>query len=352
MCERLGETPQLFPVLWGLARIYDHRDLSMGREMGEQLLALAERVQDPALLLEAHHERWANAFSLGEFATVLTHTERGGELYNPEEHRQYAFLYGGHDPGVCGLRHAAMTLWLLGYPDRALETSRVAVSLAQKLSHPYSLVHALFYAAWVHQHRGERQAVSECIEASVTLATEQEFTRWVLQGATLQGWLLSQHGKGQEGILKMRQGVTAVREQSHFAAPLAEACGKVGQTEEGLRIMNEELARVHKIGECFYEAELHRITGELLLGQAVTDEAQAEICFQKALEIARSQSAKSLELRAAMSLTRLWRKRGKQKEARQLLSEVYHWFTEGFGTADLKAAKALLHELASGEETT
>ena len=346
MCERLGETPQLFPVLWGLARVYDHRDLNMGREMGEQLLALAERVREPALLLEAHHERWANLFSLGELTSALTHTERGIELYNPQEHRQYAFLYGGHDPGVCGLRHAAMTLWLLGYPDQALERSRDALALAQKLSHPYSLVHALFYSAWVHQQRGERQAVDERIGAAVTLATEQGFTRWVLQGAVLQGWLLAQHGKGQEGILKMRQGATVVREQSYYAVPLAEAYGKEGQSEEGLRVISEELARVHKIGERFYEVELYRIKGELLLKKPVTDEEQAEGCFQKALEVARSQSAKSLELRATMSLSRLWQKRGKQKEARQLLAEIYSWFTEGFDTADLKAAKALLEELA------
>jgi class 3 adenylate cyclase/predicted ATPase len=345
MCERLGETPQLFPVLWGLARVYDHRDLNMGCEMGQQLLALAERVQEPALLLEAHHERWANSFSLGEFAAVLNHAERGGKLYNPQEHRQYAFLYGGHDPGVCGLRHAAMTLWLLGYPDQALERSRDALGLAQKLSHPYSLVHALFYAAWVHQQRGDRQAVEERMEAAVTLATEQGFTRWVVQGSVLQGWLLAQHGKGQEGILKMRQGATVVREQSHFAAPLAEAYGNAGQAEEGLRVVSEELARVHKIGERFYEAELHRVNGELLLRRAVPDEEQAETCFEKAIDVARSQTAKSLELRAAMGLSRLWQRQGRRDEAEQLLGEIYGWFTEGFDTADLIAAKALLDEL-------
>jgi class 3 adenylate cyclase/predicted ATPase len=346
MCERLGETPQLFPVLWGLARIYDHRDLNMGHEMGEQLLALAERVREPALLLEAHHERWANLFSLGELASALTHTERGMELYNPQEHRQYAFLYGGHDPGVCGLRHAAMTLWLLGYPDQALERSRDALALAQKLCHPYSLVHALFYSAWVHQQRGETQAVDERIEAAVTLATEQGFTRWVLQGAVVQGWLLAQHGKGEEGILKMRQGPTLVREHSSYAVPLAEAYGNEGQSEEGLRVISEDLARVHKIGERFYEVELYRVKGELLLKKTVTDEEQAETIFQKAIEIARSQSAKSLELRAVMSLCRLWQRQDRKVEARKLLAGVYGWFTEGFDTADLKEAKALLEELS------
>jgi class 3 adenylate cyclase/predicted ATPase len=343
MCKKLGETRQLFPVLWGLARVYDQRDLNVGRELGEQLLGLAERIQEPALLLEAHHERWANLFSLGELSSALTHTERGIELYNPDEHRQYAALYGGHDPGVCGLRHAAMTLWLLGYPDQALEKSRDALALAQKLSHPYSLVHALFYSAWVHQQRGEIQAVHERVETGVALAAEQGFTRRAQQGAVLQGWVMVQEGKWQEGIHKIGQGPASAFGQLFYAPPLAEAYGKVGQTEEGLRVIIEELGRMHKIGERFFEPELHRIKGELLLQSRVQE---AEACFQKAVEVARSQSAKSLELRAAMSLSRLWQRQRKTAEARQLLGDIYGWFTEGFDTADLKAAKALLDELA------
>jgi predicted ATPase/class 3 adenylate cyclase len=348
LCQQLGETPQLFPVLWGLARIHDHRgELNVGRELGEQLLVLAERVQNPALILEAHHELWANLSSLGELTSALIHTERGIELYNPQEHRQYAFLYGGHDPGVCGIRHAAMVLWLLGYPAHALRRSQEALALARELSHPYSITHALYYSAWVHQQRGERQAVEEHIEAAIRLATEQELTRWVLQGAVLHGWLLIQQGKGQEGILRMREGATAVRgEQSHCAALLAEAYGKEGQTEEGLRVLTEDLAQVHKTGARFYEAELHRMKGELLSRWTVPDEEQSEACFQEAIKIARSQSAKSLELRAAMSLSRLLQAQNKKTEARQLLSEVYGWFTEGFDTADLKTAKALLEELS------
>lgn len=240
-----------------------------------------------------------------------------------------------------------MLLWLLGYPDQALQKSQDALALAQKLSHPNSLAFALYYSAWVHQHRGETQTVQERVEATSRLATEQGFTRWVLQGAVLQGWLLARQGKGREGILKMRQGATvAVREQSHLAALLAEAHGKEGQTEEGLRVVTEELARVHIAGGHFYEAELNRIKGQLLLSQAVPNEEQAESCFQQAIKVTRSQSAKSLELRSTMSLSRLWQKRGKKAEARRLLAEIYGWFTEGFDTADLKAAKALLEELA------
>ncbi|MGH7832686.1 MAG: hypothetical protein ACREQK_03505, partial [Candidatus Binatia bacterium] len=215
------------------------------------------------------------------------------------------------------------------------------------LSQPSTLSFALYASAWVHQHRGEREAVQERVETTITLATEQGLTRWVVQGRILQGWLLADQGKGREGILQMRHGgAVTVRERPHYVALLAEACRKEGQTEEGVAMVIEELVRVHETGERYYEAELHRVKGELLLWQAGADEDQAETCFQTALEVARSQSAKSLELRAAMSLCRLWQRQDRKVEARKILAEVYGWFTEGFDTADLKAAKTLLEELS------
>jgi predicted ATPase len=244
-------------------------------------------------------------------------------------------------PEAC--RHDPLPAWL---SRQAIQKSQDALALAQKLSHPNSLAFALYYSAWVHQQRGERQVVNERIQATITLAKEQGSTRWLQQGALLQGWLLAQQGKGQEAIPRMRHGSTVVMDaRSHGMALLAETYGKEGQIEEGLSVLNEELSRLHITGGRFYEAELHRIKGELLLGQAAADERQAEASFQSALKIARSQSAKSLELRAAMSLSRLWQRQDKQTHARQLLAEVYGWFTEGFDTADLIAAKALLDEL-------
>ncbi len=350
LCQRLGDTPQLFPVLWGLCRVYhSRREFHKARELGEQLLSLAQTMQDPALILEAHHTQWSTLFSLGELLSAKEHCERGRALYDPQQHRQHAFLYGGHDPGVCCSTHAAQVLWLLGYPDQALQRSQDALSLARELSHPFSLAFALFWAASVHQFRGEREAVQERTEEAMILATEQEFPRWVMLGTILRGWLSVEHGYVEHGIGEIRQGLAAqaaVAEQQPSAAFLAEAYGKAGQPEEGLSVVAEALARARKIGLRFYEAELHRISGELLLPQAVADEQQAEACFQNALNVARGQSAKSLELRAAMSLSRLWQRQGMRDEARKLLAEIYGWFTEGFGTADLKAAKALLDELS------
>jgi predicted ATPase len=347
-CERLGDTSQLFPVLWGLSRVHNYcGGTQVARELGEQLLGLAKRAQDPQLLLEAHHTLWATLFSLGELTLAQDHYQRGIAIYDPQQHAHHASLYGGHDPGVCGLRHAAQMLWLLGYPDQALQRSKDALALAQKLSQPSTLSFALYASAWVHQHRGEREAVQERVERTVSLATEQGLGRWVVQGRILHGWLLAEQGKGREGILQMRQGsASTIRERPHCVALLAEACRKEGQTEEGVAMVIEELVRVHETGERYYEAELHRVRGELLLMQTVENEEQAESCFRQAVNVALGQEAKSLELRATMSLSRLWQRQGKKAEACQLLQEIYGWFTEGFDTADLKQAKALLEELS------
>jgi class 3 adenylate cyclase/predicted ATPase len=353
LCERLGETPQLFPVLWGLARMHDTRGaLRIGRGLGEQLLTLAQRVQDPALLLEAHHELWANLSALGELSAARTHTEQGFALYDPQKHKHHAFLYGGHDPGVCSGYHGAEVLWLLGYPDLALRRGGDALSLARELSHPSTMANVLFFAAWFHQHRREWQIVQARVEEGMALATEHGFSRWLTQATFLQGRLLFERGQNEAGIAQMvegrtseRGGIGLARWNGLFAALLAEAYGKSGQTNEGLKIVNEELANARVTECCCYQAELHRIKGELLLGKAAEDEQQAEACLANALTIARSQSAKSLELRAAMSLSRLRQRQGKFQEARYLLNEIYGWFTEGFDTADLKQAKALLNEL-------
>ena len=352
LCQRLGETPKLFPVLWGLSRLYNFRgELRVARDLGEQLLITAQRIHDPAFLLEAHHTLWAILFTLGELTAAQTHAERGIALYNRQQHSHLAFLYGGHDPGVCGRNHAARQLWLLGYPDQALQRSQQALALGRELSHAYTLAQALFWDAWVHQRRGEIQATQERIEAYLSIGTEHGFSRLAAQATIVRGWLLVQQGQVEEGIVQMRRamaghGVTLLgRDRSYFLALMAEAFERGGQVAEGLSTLTEELARVNKTGERFYEAEMHRIKGELLLKHAVPDEVEAECCFQESLALARSQSAKSLELRAVMSLSRLWQTQGKKLEARQLLADIYGWFTEGFDTVDLISAKALLEKL-------
>jgi predicted ATPase len=214
------------------------------------------------------------------------------------------------------------------------------------------MAHALFWAAWLHQHRGEGQAVQVRVEEGMTLATHQGFPRWLGRGTVMQGWLLVEQGQREAGIMQMLEGMAvrqaraaAVRDDAYYAVLLADAYRKAGQGVEGLNVVTDALAKARQTESRTYEAELYRIKGELLLRQVVVDEEQAESCFQKAIDVARSQSAKSWELRAAMSLSRLWQRQGKQAPARQLLGEIYGWFTEGFDTADLKAARVLLDEL-------
>jgi predicted ATPase len=241
-------------------------------------------------------------------------------------------------------------LWCLGYPDQALAMSREALALAQKLSHPFSLAVALAYAAMLHQFRREPQAVHEQAEAAVALCTEQGFAYYLAWGTTMQGWARVVQGQGELGIAQTRQGLDALRATGaalrlpYYFALLAEACGQTGQAAEGLALLAEALA--HKSGETWMEAELYRLKGELLLSLAADNYTEAAGCFHQALTTARRQQAKSWELRAAMSLARLWQQQGRRQEAREVLAPVYGWFTEGFDTADLQEAKALLEELS------
>jgi predicted ATPase len=341
--------------LWGLARMHDDRgELRVGRGLGEQLLSLAQRAQDPALLLEAHHELWANLSARGELVSAHSHMEQGIALYDPQKHRDLAFRYGGHDPGVCSRFQSAEVLWLLGYPDQALRRSQNSLTLARELSHATTMSVALFWTAWFDQVRGEKQSLQARIHEGVALATEQGFLMGRVQATFLQGWLLVEEGHAKTGIAQMFEifvtepamaAPGSLRFHIRQAALLGDAYRKSGQTVDGLNVVNDAIART-QLSECrCYEAELHRIKGELLITQPVPSEEQAEGCFREAIKVARGQSAKSLELRAAMSLCRLRQRQGKTAEAQQLLGDIYGWFTEGFETADLKAAKALLNEL-------
>ncbi|MBI3796344.1 MAG: AAA family ATPase [Deltaproteobacteria bacterium] len=367
LCRQVGETPQLVSVLWGLAAFYGMKgDSQTATELAEQLMRLARSLQDPAALLIAHRLRGVHLFYLGESTLARAHVEQGIALYDRQHHHALAFLYGGYDPGVICLGYAAGTLWHLGYPDQALKRVHEAFTLAQELSHPNSLVYALGWAAIVHRYRREGQAAQKWAEAVIALSTERGFPYFLAEGTIWRGSALAEQGQREEGIAQIRQGLAAYQatgslQRPEFFALLAEAYGESGQIEEGLGILVETLAVIHKRGErYFYAAELYRLKGQLMLQQFkvqssrfnVTDprplapDPQAEACFHKAIEIARQQQAKSLELRAVMSLSRLWHQQGRKEEARQMLAEIYGWFTEGFDTVDLKEAKALLDELS------
>jgi predicted ATPase/DNA-binding winged helix-turn-helix (wHTH) protein len=348
LCEQLGETTQLFPVLWTLSRIRNWRgQLPAARQLAEQLLSLARREQDSLRLLEAHHTLWAILLDIGELASTKDNAEQGFMLYDRVRHGQLGSVYGGHDAGVCSRIHAAKAVWLLGYPDQALQIIEDALIMATELSHPYSLWLALMAAIWIHHQRGDRQAAQDRVENLRVLATEQAHRRWIRTATFLQGWLMVERGQWERGIAQMRQGeselVIEARQQTYYATLVAQACLKGGQTEQAHSVLTKELERVRDTGVRYYEAELHRIKGEVLLRRSASSRNEAETCFHTAIDLSHDQGAKSLELRAIMSLSDLWQKQGKKEKARQMLQDIYSWFTEGFDTADLKQAKQLLN---------
>jgi predicted ATPase len=337
--------------LMGLCAFHRQRgEFQTARELGEQCLALAQRESDPMRLLEAHRALGVPLFYLGELVAARAHLEQEMALYDPQQHRSHASNYGV-DPRVSCLSAVIWALWLLGYPGQALGRCHDALTLAQALSHPYSLAYALQGAIRLHRFRREVQATHERAEALLTLSNEQGFTQWAAAGAMMRGWALAEQGSDAEGMVQLRQGLALWQGigieagQPYWLALLAETASRRGQLEEGLRGLAEAFALVNKNGERWWEAELYRLTGELLLRQR-DPEARAEASFHHALHTARRQQAKSLELRAAMSLSRLWQQQGKRGEARELLAPIYGWFTEGFDTADLQEARALLEELS------
>jgi class 3 adenylate cyclase/predicted ATPase len=352
LCERLEDPHQLFPILRGLWNYYNVRaEYQMAHALGEQLLTLAQQAQDAAMLIVAHRALGATLYHLGAVASAYTHFTQGIALYDPKQHRASVFLYGEDAGMICHI-FAARALWSLGYPDQGLARSQEAVILAQHIAHPLSLDCALGEAALFHQYCREGQATQECAEATISLATEQGFPFWRARGAVLRGWALAQQGQTQEGIAQITQGLMTYRatgaeiNRSYFLALLADVHGTIGEPDTGLTALAEALTLADTTGERWYESEIYRLKGALLLQQSSDHYAEAESCFHHALEIARHQQAKSFELRTATSLARLWKQQGKRQEAHDLLAPVYNWFTEGFDTADLKDAKALLDALA------
>jgi predicted ATPase len=352
LCAQMGETPQLIPTLRGLCRFYQSRGpLPAARELGEQLYRLAQHTANPTHLLEAHDALGTTLFLLGEYRAALRHLKQGCALTDPAVQRTLVLSHGVV-PGVRCLSMAATTLWCQGYLTQAVQRSQEALALAQALAHPQSLVYAQHGAATVYQRCRETSTVQMQTASLLTLATAQGFPLWVGHGTFWQGWVMAMQGQGEAGLAQMHQGLRVVLatgqtlSQPYHLVLLAEVVGHAGQAEEGMRLLAKALTAFKGIGRGDMLTEAYRLQGALLLRQAVPDTAQAEACFQQALAIARQQQAKSWELRAAMSLSRLWQQQGKCQEACELLAPIYGWFTEGFDTAGLQEAKALLEEIS------
>jgi len=350
LCRRAEDAPQLFTALWGIWLYNASRgQLQTARELGEQLMGLAERQPDPGLVMQAHHMLGPTLMGLGPLTSARSHFEAAIALYDPEKHRSHASLYGGHDPCVCCSGFGALAHWILGSPDLALRRAQEAIALARELEQPTSVAHALMCTAMLYQLRREPESARDVAGAGLTIATEHDLGLYQRVTQFLQGSAVARTGLRSEGLAEMQQTQAAMKAGGwvmwgpHFAGMIAEVYGEAGRVEEGLAAVSEGLAMVDETGGRFSEAELHRLRGELLLLQhGATASSEADACFHRALEIARTQEARAWELRAAMSLVRLWQGRERHADARRLLSGVYVAFSEGFDTRDLKDARRLL----------
>jgi predicted ATPase len=355
LCLRAVDTSTLFPVLYGLWNVYLLRcELSRCEELAMQMFELAQGQSDSVLLLQAHNVLQQPLMHLGDFTRARRHQEQCLALYDPRQHRTLTAIYG-EDPGVGCMAYGAVTLWCLGYPEQALRSAQAARRLAEELSNPFNVARALYFGAFIHLCRREQRPTQELAEALMELASEQGFALLLQGGLILRGWSLAEQGRAGEGIGKMRQGLAgwqatgALSHRPYQLALLGQALAREDQARDGFTALDEALALSAASGERFLEAELHRLRGELLLTRAEVGSpawGAAEVSIRNALDVARRQSAKSLELRAVMSLSRMYRQQSRPADSRPLLAETYGWFTEGFDTPDLQEAKALLDEAA------
>jgi predicted ATPase/class 3 adenylate cyclase len=364
LCHQLyaGETAQIFPILYGRWAFYVVRGAHRtAYQLAEEFFDLAQQQHDPGIIVA--HRAMGCRFYLGELVAARPHFEQIAALYTVEQHRPLIFQYA-QDPGPAGLSTGAFVLWLLGYVEQARRWSERALVLAREAAHPYTLAFTLIFSFWFHHFRRERAVAQERAEEAIAIASKQGLGLWLAWGTMMRGWALAKQEQGEAGMAQLRQGLAAVRAAgaavfgTHNLTLLAEAYDAVGEPAAGLATLAEALDLVEETEERFWEAEIYRLKGELLLKVAgagrsrsavegMPDAESPEGCFLTAIAIARRQEGKSLELRATVSLARLWQLQGKKDQARHMLADIYGWFTEGFDTVDLQQAQALLQELSA-----
>src|SRR5216684_297876 len=354
LAETGGTAAQRYLLLIGLfGTAYVGGRLHEARDWIEQVRTLVSQQPEPEFLLELHHLDWSFALSTGELEAAQRHVEDGLAFYQTHRGSVPVTPPTGHHPAVCGHAWGAIIFWLRGYPERARQHADQAVSLAHEVGHSFSVIFALSHKANVHQIAREVRPTLEAAEATMTTAEKEGVTLFESWARVARGWALAHLGQAEQGVAQIREGLamastTGVQMwRPYNLAQLAEACGKAGRIDEGLELIAEALEVAQEKGERWWEAEILRLRGELLLKRNPSGLAEAQTSFERAIEIARKQSGKSLELRATMSLARLLASQGKRDDARAMLADIYGWFTEGFDTADLKDAKALLDELAT-----
>jgi len=353
LAEILGEPQKLFQALWGQSLFWLVRsDVKKSRDLATRCLHIAQEQQKPTLLLPAHRMLGAALFNLGNLALAKEHIQQGVAAYNFQPSLSTPMLYG-QDNGIACLSYNTWALCLLGYPDQARQQSLETIDRAQKLVHPFSLVFSLCWAAVLHQFRRESQVTLERAETAIALGTEYRFMHWLNWGTILKGWALAMQGDAETGLKLIRQGLDNWRAlpmeatEPYFLSLLAEVYSLTGQIEAGLEAIDDALARSKITGEYFWDAELYRLQGELF---RQSGDSQAESSFLQAINLAQTQQAKLLEMRALVSRHRLHQNQGKTGQEDQRLLNIYQWFNEGFDIPDLQQAQALLFQISVLDE--
>ncbi len=353
LCNIIKKTSQLLCVVWGLWAFYiGNSQYKKALEKIPELLDIFTIDTDVNIQSEYAYMMGWPLLCFGDLIASYNYFKQAVNLYNPQQpHPSNPLTW--QDPYVRLHSIISWNLWHIGYPEQAIQYSDKAMALADKLAHPYTESFALGCGAISYNYCRKFEVVKQLAERTITLTTEQGFVFFTAWGMIMHGWAATQEGEVEEGIAQMHQGLAVYRATgaelllTYILSLLAEGYLQSGQPDTGLNTISEALAQVEKTGERLYESELYRLKGELLQckGSEVGQQSEVEACFEHALEVSRHQGAKSLELRASMSLARLWQRQGKVQAAQALLSEIYGWFTEGFDTLDLQEAKALLEEL-------
>ncbi len=353
LCEQIRETPLFFTTLVQLAMHYAfvQAEYRTALEYQDQIIKIAEQTGDSLQkAISSFTTIWA-FMNVAELVKTVEHAKEMNALYDPDQHGFLAYIFG-FDLGVINRGFGAWALWLLGYPDRARKDYDMALEHAHKFGHPHTIAFALVGGCELDWLLGDREAGDRHLEELTQISNEKGFVYWQAHAVFYQGEKITLEGKVEEGIAQMRQGLAMMKATgiqtcfTRLLARLADACLKTGQIDEGLSAIAEASEVRCKFDEKYMEAEHYRLKGELLLKKGESEDEVMKL-FEQAVEVSKQQQAKSLELRAVMSMSRLLQKQGKKKEAQKLLEQTYSWFTEGFDTADLKEAKALLEELES-----
>ena len=353
LLHQIPDSPLLFVVLFGLFKLSTGRaEFVAASNAAERLQRIAAQSQDESLLISAAAGMTATLFHRGEFARVEEYAEQG--LTHFVKKPQWAFTARyGEDHGIMCYAYGGLSLWMRGYPDRGLATLSQVFSVPACSDFPFNHAGCRAFCAVLHQLRGEPELVEQQAVEGWPIAEKYEISNWMSLLRVLTGWTTARKGNEETGIARIREGIQMAHNCGfsmwvpYLRMLLAETQLRAGRVSDGLSVIHETLEVLEHTDERCVEAELHRLKGELIL-LTLTPRHEAEVCFLKAVEIAQKQQARSLELRAIVSLVRLWREQGKGAEGRRLLAKAYNSFSEGFGTADLQQAKALLGELKRG----